>query len=596
MKTKAIGFVGIMIFFLGSFTVVSAQGHSDIIQICIASGDQGFAQAAYDPNHDDYLVVWEDQRNNPIDTDIYGQFVDGDGTLIGENFVVCNSTGNQWWPRLDFDPVNNRFLVVFEDNRNGDDQGDIRGVFIDSDGNFVNAPTSDLDDHTFGICTESHDIYTCSVAFNYLEEVYLVVWGDSRAEGETQGELWGVDIYGQLVSSDGTLVSPSNPAVNFPIDQADWYDASNPDVTYNHETNEFFVVYGTYMSYVLGQRVSHTGQLINPDGTVGGVAKPGSVASVVPAMFISNGLFINGPDCFQARTASRTQYGVMVAKTATAAYTEVQVIWKGMTDETMMTTLNDVYGQRVGFFWEGGYWVARYVDLNGDTTAVPSNYPISIQDEMVGAPDLAYGAFDDEYLVGWGDTRVPDIDLYAQRLWINNDEEQIFLADDRVNTVTYLENIPVDVTSNYEGSLLGVAHSSQRNEFLMAYVFKDATMQRGADIYGRRFYGTDPTDVAPGPGNLSPQHFNVSQNYPNPFNPETTIEFSLPVQCRVMVEVFDLLGRKIQTLFDGMENSGTHQVSWNGKDESGAEVSSGVYFYQVRTEQFNAKKKMLLIR
>jgi hypothetical protein len=598
MRKKVFAFVGIVVFFFGSFAIASAQGHSDIIQICIADSNQGYVQTAYDPNHDAYLVVWEDNRNGNNNTDVYGQFVDGNGTLIGQNFSVCSAVNPQWWPHLDFDPNNNRFLVVFEDNRNGNDQGDIRGVFIDSDGNCVDAPTSGAD-HTFGICTEMYDIYTCSVAFNYLENVYLVVWGDSRAQGDTWiGERWGVDIYGQLVSSDGTLVSPSDPTVNFPIDQAEWYEASVPDVTYNDITNEFFVVYGTEIGYVLGQRVSHTGQLINPDGTTGVIAKSSSVTSVLPAMLISQN-FENGPDCFQAKVDSRTEYGVQVAKTSAESYTEVQVVWKSQIDG-MMEPYNDVYGQRIGFFWEDDKYVAHYVNLDGDTTSNVSNFLISTQEGPVDMPDLAYSAQDNEHLVGWGDPRnysSNSYDLYVQRLWINEDENMIFLADDRVNTVTNTENIPVCVTSNYEGGILGVAHSSVRNEFLVAYEFRDYSLARDQDVYGIRFYGSEPsTNVPLSSRSGLPGDFQITQNYPNPFNPETTIEFSLPVQSRVMVEVFDLLGRQIQTLFDGMEDSGTHQVSWNGKDESGAEVSSGVYFYQMRTEQFSAKKKMLLIR
>ncbi len=601
MKTKVIGFFGIVLFFLGRAAIVSAQDHSEFFQICIADSNQGFVQTAYDPNHDEYLVVWEDERNGSDNTDIYGQFVDGDGTLIGNNFAVCSAYNPQWWPHLDFDPILNRYLIVFEDRRHGWANGDVRGVFVDSDGNFVDAPTSDAD-HTFGICTHDKDIYTCSVAFNYTEMVYLVVWGDMRSEDTP-------DVYGQLVGADGTLLPPPTPAdseVNFPIANSEHLDENVPDVTYNEITNEFFVVFGTFwgydmqynmIGYVLGQRVGSEGQLINPDGTVG-LAKPSSVASVLPGMFISQS-FENGPDCFQAKVDSRTEYGVQVAKSsAVMDYTEVQVVWKSQVD--VMQPYNDVYGQRVGFFWEDDKYVARYVNLEGDTTSDVSNFLISTQEGAVDMPDLAYSAQDDEHLVAWGDPRnnsTNSMDLYAQRLWINDDEDMIFLDDDRVNTVTNTENIPICTTNNYEGSILGVAHSSVRNEFLVAYEFNDYSMARGWDVYGIRFYGSEPSTSVPlSSRNNVPGDFQVSQNYPNPFNPETTIEFSLPVQSKVMVEVFDVLGRRIQTLFDGMKDSGTYQVSWNGKDESGSEVSSGVYFYQVKTEQFSAKKKMLLIR
>ena len=105
-KTATILMAMIMIF---TAARVFAQGHSDIIEISTASGMQGWAQACYDYNSDEYLVVWEDYRGGS-GSDIYGQFVDGDGSLIGENFAICASEGDQYWPRLDFDPGNNRYL------------------------------------------------------------------------------------------------------------------------------------------------------------------------------------------------------------------------------------------------------------------------------------------------------------------------------------------------------------------------------------------------------------------------------------------------------------------------------------------------------
>ena len=119
-------------------TALLAQNFSSTFEISAAMKNQGYAQVAYNTNADEYLVVWEDNRNS--DTDIYGQFVQSNGTLKGKNFPICTVSGDQYWPRLDFDPINNRFLIVFEDWRNTSN-GDIRGVFVNSDGTFYNAPT-----------------------------------------------------------------------------------------------------------------------------------------------------------------------------------------------------------------------------------------------------------------------------------------------------------------------------------------------------------------------------------------------------------------------------------------------------------------------
>lgn len=93
-----------------------------------------------------------------------------------------------------------------------------------------------------------------------------------------------------------------------------------------------------------------------------------------------------------------------------------------------------------------------------------------------------------------------------------------------------------------------------------------------------------------------PEEFTLFQNYPNPFNPNTAIKFALPKDCWVKVEVFNLLGQKVRTLADKAMKKGIKKVIWNGKNEKGAEVSSGIYFYRVKTDEFTGVKKMILIK
>jgi hypothetical protein len=90
--------------------------------------------------------------------------------------------------------------------------------------------------------------------------------------------------------------------------------------------------------------------------------------------------------------------------------------------------------------------------------------------------------------------------------------------------------------------------------------------------------------------------FSLSQNYPNPFNPSTTIDYSVPTASQVDVEVFDILGRKVATLFSGKIAAGNHQVVWNGTNDTGQFVSNGVYFYKIRTADFSQTRKMILMK
>ncbi|KAA3601596.1 MAG: T9SS C-terminal target domain-containing protein [Calditrichaeota bacterium] len=91
--------------------------------------------------------------------------------------------------------------------------------------------------------------------------------------------------------------------------------------------------------------------------------------------------------------------------------------------------------------------------------------------------------------------------------------------------------------------------------------------------------------------------YELFENYPNPFNPETTIQFRIPKTEKVKLEIFNLIGQKIKILASGNEFvKGTHSLKWNGTDENGNQVSSGVYFYKLQTENFNQTNKMVLLK
>jgi len=85
-------------------------------------------------------------------------------------------------------------------------------------------------------------------------------------------------------------------------------------------------------------------------------------------------------------------------------------------------------------------------------------------------------------------------------------------------------------------------------------------------------------------------------NYPNPFNPVTTINFSLPLDSKVRVSIFNIKGQKVATLKDEYFTAGDHSVVWNGKDDSGNSVSSGVFFCRVEAGSESATKKLLLLK
>jgi hypothetical protein len=93
-----------------------------------------------------------------------------------------------------------------------------------------------------------------------------------------------------------------------------------------------------------------------------------------------------------------------------------------------------------------------------------------------------------------------------------------------------------------------------------------------------------------------PTVFSVSQNYPNPFNPVTNFRVALPQASHVKIELFNILGQKVKTLVDEDMRAGVFVVDWDGNDDRGLEVSSGIYFYRIIAGDFSDIKKMVLLK
>jgi hypothetical protein len=94
---------------------------------------------------------------------------------------------------------------------------------------------------------------------------------------------------------------------------------------------------------------------------------------------------------------------------------------------------------------------------------------------------------------------------------------------------------------------------------------------------------------------IKPTSYALAQNYPNPFNPTTTIELALPVASDYSVAIYNVAGQLIRT-FSGYSSAGVVKIEWDGRDASGSQVASGMYFYKADASEFSATKKMLLMK
>jgi hypothetical protein len=105
----------------------------------------------------------------------------------------------------------------------------------------------------------------------------------------------------------------------------------------------------------------------------------------------------------------------------------------------------------------------------------------------------------------------------------------------------------------------------------------------------------DPNGVE-GNRPLIPYTFDLGQNYPNPFNPSTAINYSVEHKCKVDISIFNILGQKVSALVDDEMDAGVYQAIWDGKDDNGAQVASGIYFYKMITSDYVETRKMVLMR
>ncbi len=93
-----------------------------------------------------------------------------------------------------------------------------------------------------------------------------------------------------------------------------------------------------------------------------------------------------------------------------------------------------------------------------------------------------------------------------------------------------------------------------------------------------------------------PAEFTLSQNYPNPFNPETTLEYQLPEKCFVSIKIYTLLGQEIKELLEEYQSPGRWTVKWNGTDNFGRKVPSGIYLFRMKASSYTEIRKMTLTR
>lgn len=195
---------------------------------------------------------------------------------------------------------------------------------------------------------------------------------------------------------------------------------------------------------------------------------------------------------------------------------------------------------------------------------------ISLSDDYLGGSHLAHNAY-----------------LKGNYAYISHYESGLRVVDisdpANISEVGYYDTYPQGETSNFNGAW-GTYPFFNSGKILISDI------QTG--LYVVYFEGATSIEGKPNP--LS--SYSLGKNYPNPFNPATTISYQVARQGDVRIEIYNMLGQKVRTLLNGRKGPGTYEVVWNGTNNDGVEVISGIYFYRMAAGDFVETKKMILMK
>ncbi|MCX6829285.1 MAG: Ig-like domain-containing protein [candidate division Zixibacteria bacterium] len=261
----------------------------------------------------------------------------------------------------------------------------------------------------------------------------------------------------------------------------------------------------------------------------------------------------------------------------------------GLTYDPKLPDYSTLLMMRPGF----GYWVKVNTD---DMLIYPGMGPEIIFPQGLAKLDRAAG-----------NNRV-----MPSRIWMDLYSYQMKLDDKVVATGAEVTAVGVD------GRVIGAGTVAADGKFGFVPVYGDdpATTEREGLAKGEKFSlvvdgvptgetftWSDMGDrleikslTSKSGSTVIPTDFGLLQNYPNPFNPATTISFTVPTATHATLEIYNVLGKKVATVFEGMAQSGLNEVVWDGRNENGDAVASGIYFYRLKAAAFEQTRKMVLMK
>ncbi len=498
-----------------------------------------------------YFVAWGDSRGNG--TKIYGSGVDTSGAVVDSSGIMISTAGHgQFRPSGAFDDT--AYMIVWEDCRR--DSSDIYGARVDPSGHV-------LDPVCIPICAADFNQSSPSVAFGAGN--YLAVWEDSRTVTD-------YDIYGCRVDRDGGVLDPGGIPISTAIDRQ-----RKPAIAFGG--TQYLIVWEDWRhGYgdmdVYGARVDTSGVVLDS----GGIVISGSINRQELPRVTSNGegyLVV-----WQHHRGGLTDiYGTRVTlagEVIDSTGIEICATPFGLTAPDVASD-----GRNYLVVWEEGreWYTPRIygarVDEFGtvlDTAAIAIGS--AGYDQL--SPSVAFDGRD--FVVVWYDYRYGYPGIFGAKVDTAGRVVDTLSVD--LGDATRPRRDPIIVTGPDDQVLLAYE----------GFAYQPYNTRR---IFGAFHYGVGVSEQSQVARCLG---FTLAQNLPNPFRGQTTLQYGVQTRNKASLKVYDSSGRLVKTLVDGDRPAGSYSVTWNGKDESGSQLPSGIYFCRLRAGDATATRKMILIR
>ena len=380
---------------------------------------------AYNPNADQYLVVWQDARKTDTHLyDIWGQRVGGDGSKLGPNIRISRGVNSgEYTPAVAFSTTSNRYLVVWADGRDKLTKGDeIYGQQVRAGGALAGGPFVISDALAVGNETAP------AVAWNSNANQYLVVWEDTRS-GASPSPF---DIWGQRVKAGGSMAG-ANFRISGPFGPPVPTMETSPEVAFNATSNQYLVVWTDFRNFatrggdIYGARIKAGGAIAQADIQICGVAADEDDGHADVAWNSNANQYLvtwtdgrnnpaRGNDIYARRVkAGGNMAGLdfrVVDAMGLGYQTESAVAFSPDANRYLVTWMdsrdavdegNNIYGQWVK---AGGATPGNNILISG----VPT-------DSQEGWPDVAYGSAANLHLIVYTDSRNNDTrggDIYGR--------------------------------------------------------------------------------------------------------------------------------------------------------------------------------------